>query len=238
MPGDLWQKFANLRLLYGYMWTHPGKKLLFMGGEFGQWNEWNYDDSAAVAPAAVGIAPGRAAVRGRPERALSPRAGAARGRLRLARLRVDRLPQLAGQHRWPTSARRRTRSDYVVVCCNFTPVPRIGYRIGVPEACWYEEIINSDSTFYGGSNLGNGGGIMAQRRRKPRPPGLDRSHAAAAGDGGVQAAAVAAGGATFGGRCRPSTKYEGQSMKLQPPGGTDERRACQWCWASQRAEPR
>ena len=59
MPGDLWQKFANLRLLYSYMWTHPGKKLLFMGSDFGQWNEWNYDDRAALGPAAVGHAPRR-----------------------------------------------------------------------------------------------------------------------------------------------------------------------------------
>ncbi len=82
VPGDLWQKFANLRLLYSYMWTHPGKKLLFMGDDFGQWNEWNYDDEPAMASAAMVVAPGLAEVRGRLEPALSPRAGAAPGRFR------------------------------------------------------------------------------------------------------------------------------------------------------------
>ena len=83
MPGDLWQKFANLRLLYSYMWTHPGKKLLFMGGDFGQWNEWNFDDSLQWHLLAVVVAPGLAEVRGRSEPPLSPRDGPARGRFRL-----------------------------------------------------------------------------------------------------------------------------------------------------------
>ncbi len=161
MPGDLWQKFANLRLLYGYMWTHPGKKLLFMGGEFGQWNEWNYDESLQWHLLQWESHQGLQEDGGRPQPPVSPRAGAARSRFRLHRLRVGRLPQLAKQRAGASSARRRTRADFVVVACNFTPVPREGYLLGVPERCWYEEIFNSDSTFYGGSNLGNGPGIMA-----------------------------------------------------------------------------
>ena len=81
MPGDLWQKFANLRLLYGYMWAHPGKKLLFMGGEFGQWNEWNHETSLQWHLLQWDIAPA-CKVRGRPESAVSPRAGLAPGRFR------------------------------------------------------------------------------------------------------------------------------------------------------------
>ena len=91
----------------------------------------------------------------------------------------------------------------MVVCCNFTPVPRHDYRLGVPEACWYEEIFNSDSTYYGGSNLGNGGGIQPCRRKATagRPRWV---HLAAAGGGGVQAAAVAA----YQLACRVGASYE------------------------------
>ena len=109
MPGDLWQKFANLRLMYGYMWTHPGKKLLFMGGEFGQWNEWNCNESLQWHllqwQSHQGVQRYLADLNAlyRREPALH------QVDFEWHRLRVDRLPQLAGQRRWRSSARRRTR---------------------------------------------------------------------------------------------------------------------------------
>ena len=160
MPGDIWQKFANLRLLYAYMWCHPGKKLLFMGGEFGQWQEWNFDESLHWHLLA-----------GESHRGLS-RAVADLNNL------VQREPALheldfdgrgfewIDCHNWQDSVlvfiRRGSNShDELVVCCNFTPVLRQGYRIGVPAPGGYEEIFNSDSAWYGGSNAGNGGGLQS-----------------------------------------------------------------------------
>jgi 1,4-alpha-glucan branching enzyme len=161
VPGDLWQKFSNLRLLYGYMWTHPGKKLLFMGSEFGQWNQWNYNESLQWHllewESHQGLQKYVADLNRlyRRERALHE---------------VDFEP---GGFEWIDCQnyedsilsyirRARDPQDFLVVTCNFTPVPRSGYRIGVPEYCWYEEISNSDSKYYAGSNLGNGQGVMAE----------------------------------------------------------------------------
>jgi 1,4-alpha-glucan branching enzyme len=160
MPGDIWQKFANLRLLYAYMWCHPGKKLLFMGGEFGQWQEWNFDESLHWHLLA-----------GESHRGLS-RAVADLNNL------VQREPALheldfdgrgfewIDCHNWQDSVlafvRRGSNSrDALVVCCNFTPVLRQGYRLGVPAAGSYEEVFNSDSAWYGGSNAGNGSGLQS-----------------------------------------------------------------------------
>jgi len=157
MPGDEWQKFANLRLLYGFMFGHPGKKLLFMGCEFGQWREWNHDNSLDWHLL---------------QRPLH------RGMQRWVRdlntyYRSD--PSLyevdfeAAGFEWidcddhansVVSFLRRSRNGSATIfVCNFTPVPRHNYRIGIPEAGIWKEELNSDARLYGGSGQGNHGRV-------------------------------------------------------------------------------
>ena len=152
MPGDGWQRFANLRLLLTYQWTYPGKKLLFMGSEFAQPREWNAHESLpwhlADEPRHAGI---RALVRDlnrvyRETPALHRRDHEGDGFAWLS---------------WQDSQNsvlsfvRKDGDAHAIVLLNFTPVPRPGYRVGVPARGTYREILNSDSSYYGGSNLGN-----------------------------------------------------------------------------------
>jgi 1,4-alpha-glucan branching enzyme len=162
MPGDDWQRFANLRALYGFMYGHPGKKLLFMGGEFGQVREWNHDESLdwhllEMGPYHRGL---QRLVRDlnhlyRREPALH---------------QVDFEP--AG-FEWMDCAdadqsvvafvrRARDPGEFVLVVCNFTPVPRRGYRVGVPREGFYRELLNTDGAAYGGTDVGNAGGVHAE----------------------------------------------------------------------------
>jgi 1,4-alpha-glucan branching enzyme len=160
MPGDLWQKFANLRLLYAYMWCHPGKKLLFMGGEFGQWAEWNFDESLQWHLCQYDSHRGLA-------KAVADLNHLVRRERALHELDFDgRGFEWIDCHNWQDSVlifvrRAADPADFLVVCCNFTPVPRPGYRVGVPHAGQYDEVFNSDSGWYGGGNVGNAGALEA-----------------------------------------------------------------------------
>jgi len=161
MPGDMWQQFANLRLLYGYQYGHPGKKLLFMGDEFGQRAEWNHDASLEWHLLEF---------------------EAHRG---LQRLVVDLNKLYAAEpalhevdfdwhgFEWLDCndadssvlsfvRRAKSRNDFLVAVANFTPVVRQNYRVGVPEAGFYRELLNTDAAIYGGSNVGNSGGVEAE----------------------------------------------------------------------------
>jgi 1,4-alpha-glucan branching enzyme len=160
MPGDAWQKFANLRALYAYMYAHPGKKLLFMGGEFGQWNEWS--EAKELAWPLLDYEPHRklqAYVKDL-------------NRLLAAEPALHEVDFNWEGFQWIdfhdvdksiVSFLRRARDpeDFVVVVANFTPVVREGYRVGVPRPGFYTEILNSDAEGYGGSNVGNRGGLPA-----------------------------------------------------------------------------
>jgi 1,4-alpha-glucan branching enzyme len=160
MPGDEWQKVANLRALFGYMYAQPAKKMLFMGGEFGQWREWSHDASLQWElleyPLHAGL-------------------------LRWLR-ELNHLYRLEpAMHEWDCDPagfewidcgdadssvvslirKGKTSSTVVLAVCNFTPVPRYSYRVGAPHGGYWREALNSDATDYGGSGLGNLGGVEA-----------------------------------------------------------------------------
>ena len=160
MPGDLWQKFANMRLMLAYMWTHPGKKLLFMGGDFGQWNEWNHEESLQWHLCQWDSHKGL-------QRLVADLNRVYRAEPSLHQVEFDWQGfEWVDCHNYRDSVltfirKAKDPNDFAVVACNFTPVPRMGYRAGVPRGGQYREIFNSDSTFYAGSNIGNGQGIVA-----------------------------------------------------------------------------
>ncbi len=160
LPGDEWQKLANLRLLFGCMYGHPGKKLIFMGGEFGQWREWNHDASLDWQ---LLDHPGHHGVQ--------------RWVCDLNQFYRDE-PALYEQDFQPEGfewvdfhdadksmlsflRRGSDPNELILVVCNFTPVPRSNYRIGVPEEGFWKEMLNSDAKVYGGSGYGNFGGLEA-----------------------------------------------------------------------------
>ena len=161
MPGDEWQQFANLRALYAYMYTHPGKKLLFMGTEFGQRSEWNHQVALEWSSLE--------------KEAHSQLQQCLRD---LNRLYVDQAALYEVDFDWDGFEwidfrdmdqsiiafvrRAQDAADMVFVACNFTPVPRFGYRLGAPVGGYYQELFNSDAAAYGGSNLGNIGGVQAE----------------------------------------------------------------------------
>jgi 1,4-alpha-glucan branching enzyme len=159
MPGDEWQKFANLRLLLGYMWTHPGKKLLFMGCEFGQKREWQHDESlewhVLQYPLHAGV-----------KNLVSDL-----NRLYRKTPALYELDFTGDGFQWIDANNgdmsvivflRKSRSgDFALVACNFTQVPRDNYQIGVPRGGRWIERLNSDAAYYGGGDIGNFGGIEA-----------------------------------------------------------------------------
>ncbi len=160
MPGDEWQQFANLRLLFGLMWAHPGKKLLFMGGEFGQKREWQHEESLAWDVLQYPMHDGMRQWVGelnhlyRSEAALHARDFSSEG--------FCWVDASNGEESVITFLRHgRTPDDVVLVACNFTPVPRYNYTVGVPHGGAWKEIANSDARSYGGSGMGNLGQVEA-----------------------------------------------------------------------------
>ena len=160
MPGDEWQQFANLRLLYGYQWTHPGKKLLFMGGEFGQRREWAHDESLEWHVLEYPLHQGLQ--RWVEDLNRFYRAQSALYEEDFASAGFDWI-DCGDRANSVLSYLRRGHDpdDVLLVVCNFTPVPRANYAVGVPRGGWWEECLNSDAPLYGGSGQGNLGGVEA-----------------------------------------------------------------------------
>ncbi|MEN5425536.1 1,4-alpha-glucan branching protein GlgB [Stenotrophomonas pennii] len=162
MPGDDWQRFANLRAYYALMWAHPGSKLLFMGGEFGQSHEWNHGEALDWEQAARPLNQGLARLVGDLNQLL-------RRHPALHRDEQDERTfewSIGDDH--ANSVFAFVRHDPqgltppLLVVSNLTPLPRHGYRVGVPRAGRWREVLNSDSMFYAGSNVGNGGALATE----------------------------------------------------------------------------
>jgi 1,4-alpha-glucan branching enzyme len=159
MPGDRWQQFANLRLLLGYMWTHPGKKLLFMGGEFGQWREWTHEGQLEWDLAQL------------PDHAGLQRWVADLNRAYREKPSLHELDFSGDGFQWVdnhdsdnsilTFLRLSKDGKPSLCACNFTPVVREKYSVGVPVGGAWREALNSDAPFYGGSGVGNMGRVVA-----------------------------------------------------------------------------
>jgi 1,4-alpha-glucan branching enzyme len=160
MPGDMWQKFANLRMFYGLMWAHPGKKLLFQGGEFGQWDEWRYNQSLDWHLKQFPL-----------------HAGLSRLVQHLNHIYKEypafyELDDTNDGFEWidfhdsdnsvVAFLRKSSSGQTLVFVMNATPVVRGGYRLGVPKPGFYKEILNTDADTYGGGNVGNLGGVAAE----------------------------------------------------------------------------
>jgi 1,4-alpha-glucan branching enzyme len=160
MPGDTWQQFANLRALFGYMWGHPGKKLLFMGGEFGQRREWNHEEAlewqVLQYPEHSGL-----------QRWVADLNRAYRAEPALFEVDFDQPGfewiDCTDAQAGVISFARKPRAGHatVLVVCNLTPLPRSNYVLGVPSSGYWQELLNSDATLYGGSGVGNYGGVAA-----------------------------------------------------------------------------
>jgi 1,4-alpha-glucan branching enzyme len=164
---DQWQKLANLRALYAYMWAHPGKKLLFMGQEFAQVQEWSNERSLdwhlLEEPAHAGV---QALVRDlnaayRAEPALYELDSDPEGFFWLEPNDAD-SNVIAFARRSTDGEHRPDGPRFVVFVANLSPIPRYGYRLGLPKATRWRELVNTDSSFYGGSDVGNLGGVAPE----------------------------------------------------------------------------
>jgi 1,4-alpha-glucan branching enzyme len=161
MPGDDWQKFANLRLLYGYMFAQPGKKLLFMGGEFGQWREWSHEDSLEWH--LLDYTPHQGLKKWVSDLNLLYQQEPALHRHDFDPLGFEWIDCGDSDQSIISLARKDEDAEKGIVCIfNFTPVPRHGYRVGVPSEGFWKEILNSDAGEYGGSGQGNFGGLESE----------------------------------------------------------------------------
>jgi 1,4-alpha-glucan branching enzyme len=157
MPGDDWQMFANLRALFGYMWGHPGKKLLFMGGEFGQRREWTHEGELEWWVADLPEHAGMRRLMGDLNRVYSrePSLHA----VDFSHQGFEWIDADNGEMSVLAFLRKSPKGPPILVVCNFTPVPRSNYQLGVPQAGRWTEIFNSDAREYGGAGWGNLGGV-------------------------------------------------------------------------------